>query len=165
MHKAKEVIGLPVLDLKTGQELGVVRDVIFNEEWLFSGLFVETKNLFRRGRHIPSDSIHSIGDDCVTVPDQEVLLPIVDNFVLNGIKTGPKSIVGKPLYTTNGNCLGQVEDIYFGEELGEITGYEVSDGLLSDILRGRKSLQSVESCTIGVDAVVIKEPNKREEIT
>lgn len=158
MHKSKDVIGLPVLDLDTGQELGVVRDVLFNEEWTFSGLFVEVKSLFRKGRFISSESIHAIGDDCVTVPHLDSLLPIQDVPHLNGINTGRATLLGKPVYTANGNCLGQVEDIYFQEEIGTIVGYEISDGLLSDIFHGRKTFKHVERCTIGVDAIVIPTP-------
>ena len=67
MHKANDVIGLPVLDLESGQERGVVRDVLFSEDWTFQGLLVEVKALFRRSRFVSSEEIHAIGEDYVVI--------------------------------------------------------------------------------------------------
>lgn len=155
MYKANDVIGLPVLDLKAGEERGVVRDVLFGEDLKFEGLFVEVKAMFRRGRFIPSRFIHAIGHDYVTIADEEMLLPIqgIDDFT--GLKTGPAKVIGKPLITANGQRLGQVEDIYFQTEFGSIIGYELSDGLLSDIMEGRKAVKHVERTKFGEDAVIL----------
>lgn len=155
MYKANDVIGLPVLDLQAGQERGVVRDVLFDEDLAFQGLLVEVKAMFRRGRFIRADSIHSIGDDYVTISDIEALLPIHGADHLNGVRAGPIRMIGKPIITANGHRLGQVEDIYFQTEFGTIIGYEVSDGLLSDLMEGRKAIKHMDRTTVGEDAVIL----------
>lgn len=155
MYKANDVIGLPVLDLEAGEERGVVRDVLFDEDLTFQGLLIEVKAMFRRGRFIPTHSIHAIGHDYVTIADEEMMLPIQGIDHLNGVKTGPIKMMGKPLITANGHRLGQVEDIYFQTEFGAIVGYELSDGLLTDIMEGRKAVKHVERTKIGEDAVVL----------
>lgn len=155
MYKANDVIGLPVLDLKAGEERGVVRDVLFGEDFKFEGLLVEVKAMFRRGRFIPSHNIHAIGHDYVTIEDEEMMQPIQGIDYLHGVKTGPTKVMGKPVITANGQRLGQVEDIYFQAEFGSIIGYELSDGLLSDIMEGRKAVKHVERTKIGEDAVIL----------
>lgn len=155
MYKANDVIGLPVLDLEAGEERGVVRDVLFGEDLKFEGLLVEVKAMFRRGRFIPSHLIHAIGHDYVTIANEEMLQPIHGIDHLTGVKTGHAKVMGKPLITANGQRLGQVEDIYFQAEFGSIIGYELSDGLLSDIMEGRKAVKHVEQTKIGEDAIIL----------
>lgn len=155
MYKANDVIGLPVLDLHSGQERGVVRDVLFNEDWTFQGLLVEVKALFRRSRFIPSEEIEAIGDDYVMIKNEEAMKPIQEVEHCNGLKTGPITMMGKPVITANGHHLGQVEDVYFQTEFGEIIGYELSDGIISDIVDGRKAVKHARSTRIGEDAVIL----------
>ena len=73
----------------------------------------------------------------------------------HGVKTGPIALLGKPVITSNGHHLGQVEDIYFQTEFGEIVGYELSDGIISDIVDGRKAVKHVSSAKISEDAVIL----------
>jgi uncharacterized protein YrrD len=156
VYKTNHVIGLPVIALEAGQELGVVRDVLFDEDWRFQGLLVEVKAFFRRGRYIPSDSIHAIGEDCVTIVDEEDMLPAQGLDHLNGFNSGPVKVKGKPVITSNGEHLGQLEDVYFDfQTLRTIVGYEISDGLLADLVDGRRVLRNPEKVTIGEDALVI----------
>jgi len=160
VYKANDVIGLPVIDLQKGQELGIVRDVLFDQGWTFQGLLVEVKTLFRRGRFIPSDSIHAIGGDCVTVSNSESLQWTQGFEHLNGLKNGQKTLLGKSIITPDGSCLGHVEDIYFREEIGSpregsIAGFEVSDGFLTDLKEGRKTVKPLQQVNIGEDAIVI----------
>lgn len=163
MFKASDVIGLPVLDLQAGQERGVVRDVLFDEDLAFQGLLVEVKAMFRRGRFIPADLIHSIGDDYVTISDEETLLPLDGAEHFNGVKAGPVRMIGKPIITANGHRLGQVEDVYFQTEFGTIIGYEVSDGLLSDLMEGRKAIKHMDRTMVGEDAVILPVPVVTDE--
>lgn len=155
MHKANDVIGLPVLNLESGHECGIVRDVLFDEDWTFQGLLVEVKALFRKSRFVASDEIHAIGEDYVVLANEEVMLPAQDVENYHGVKTGPVTMIGKPVITSNGQRLGQVEDIYFQTEFGEIVGYEISDGIISDILDGRKAVKHVISTKIGEDALIL----------
>lgn len=155
MYKASDVIGLPVLDLQAGHERGVVRDVLFDEDWTFQGLLVEIKAMFRRGRFIPSDSIQAIGEDYVTIRNEKAMHPLEGTDHMIGVKAGSSHMIGKPLITANGHRLGQIEDIYFHTEIGSIVGYEVSDGLLSDLMEGRKAVKHLERATIGEDAVIL----------
>ncbi len=155
MYKASEVIGLPVLDLQAGHERGVVRDVLFDEDWTFQGLLVEIKAMFRRGRFIPSESIQAIGDDYVTIADEGAMSPLEGTDHLVGVKAGSFHMLGKPLITANGHRLGQIEDVYFRTEFGSLVGYEVSDGLLADLMEGRKAVKHLDRATIGEDAVIL----------
>lgn len=153
MYKADHVIGLPVIDLSAGQELGVIRDILLDRDWTFQGLLLETKGLFRRGRYIPSTLIHAIGEDCVTITDHTGIMPLQEQNHLIGIAAGP--IKGKSMITQGGQFLGLIEDVYLDDEIKAIAGYEVSNGLLSDLMDGRKMVRHQDGVTLGEDAVVI----------
>jgi uncharacterized protein YrrD len=153
VYKADHVIGLPVFDLSAGQELGLIRDILLDKDLTFQGLLLETKGLFRRGRYIPSTFIHAIGEDCVTITDQARIAPLPEPNELIGIASS--ALKGKSIVTEDGRFLGLIEDVYLQDEIGKIAGYEVSDGLLSDLMDGRKMVRHKDGVTIGEDAVVI----------
>ena len=65
------------------------------------------------------------------------------------------SLIGKSLFTKEGEQLGLLEDVYFLEEVGTIVGYKCSDGFFSDILEGKRVVESDEPPAIGKDAIIV----------
>ncbi|RKD23939.1 hypothetical protein BEP19_05815 [Ammoniphilus oxalaticus] len=163
MLKANEVISLPVLDLESGQERGNVRDVLFCDDWTFQGLLVEVKALFRKNRFVPLHKVHAFGEDFVVIKNEQGLQPAQDAEGYNGIRTGPVVVIGKPAISSDGQFLGQIEDVYFQTEFGEIVGYELSDGIFSDIVEGRKTVSHVENAKISDDAVILPSTQIEQE--
>ncbi|GAB7386493.1 PRC-barrel domain-containing protein [Bacillaceae bacterium] len=154
MHKAQDVLGLPVIDLSTGSEIGVVQDLFFDADHVFRGVMLEANGWFHRGRFIRKESIFAVGKDCVTIRNAHALTSLrASDFT--GLVTGNKPLKGKPVITPNGLQLGQVEDVYFHEELGTIVGYELSDGFVTDILEGRKFLRHPGRVIHGEDALIV----------
>lgn len=67
MHKALDVIGLPVLEVETGKKLGAVKDFLIDREGGFCGLLLDARQWYSSPRWISRDEILAIGDDAVTV--------------------------------------------------------------------------------------------------
>ena len=59
--------------------------------------------------------------------------------------------------TRDGDGLGQIHDVYFLEEVGNLIGCELSDGLLSDLRNGRKFIPWRQDVTVGEDVVFLPE--------
>lgn len=169
VRKANDVIGLPVLSARSGEDCGIVRDVMFDDDWSFQGMLVEVKALFRKKRFVPSSAIQAIGEDYVMIDNDQALRPIEETDRLNGIKSGTIAMSGKPVISSNGNFLGQIEDVFFETEFGEIVGYELSDGMISDIIEGRKAIKHEKDAKIAENAVILPSETpsmltEREEI-
>ena len=79
MRKSQDIIGLPVIQVKTGERLGVVRDLLFDEQQQLRGVLLENGGWMRRSSFIPSDKIASFGEDAVIVDSEEAILPWMKN--------------------------------------------------------------------------------------
>lgn len=154
MRKALEIIGLPVVNSTTGEEFGKVKDLLFNDEWTFEGFLLEMNNWFKRGKYIPSSVEHVIGEDAVMIEEPEIH-SLERSSQLFGLLTGTPKIKGISVLTENGHQLGQIEDVYLLEKKGILVGYELSDGLLSDLREGRKMLKRPPEVTLGEDALIV----------
>ncbi len=156
MQKVRDLIDLPIIDIVSGRELGQVRDILFDRHFRFQGLLLEYCGWLRDGCYIPSDAVHSIGADCVFVRDADCILPYQRSTAsFFPLSDGPSHLRGKPVLSSDGYQLGQLEDVYFLDQLGTITGYEVSDGFWADITEGRKIVQTNEFLRVGKDALVV----------
>lgn len=154
MKKGQELIGLAVLDRRTGKQLGVVRDVYFDASWRLQGLIVENSGLFRQARCIPLEQVH-IGEDAVMAAGKEALQPLPEGMYT--LYSGENRLAGKPVMTKDGDGLGQIHDVYFLEEMGTLIGCELSDGFLSDLRHGRRFVPWRPDATVGEDVVFLPE--------
>lgn len=155
MQKSQEVIGLSVVQGNTGKKLGAVGDVLFDSSQAFCGLLMEDGGWLRRRRYIPKETIRAIGRDAVVIGDEAQILPLDEKSKhWIGICSGPKKLKGLPVLLANGYELGVIENVYFMEELGTLVGYELSDGLFSDLMDGRKVLKSSHPLIWGQDVLI-----------
>lgn len=159
-RKAEDVIGLAVIHVHTGEKIGHVLDLYFDDAGVLCGLQLDSSGIWRKGPFLMSEDILAIGEDAVTVAT-DIDRSAVDISAFHSLREGRDKLKGKPVITKNGMELGWVEDVYFHAELGTIIGYELTDGFLSDITAGRKMLPRLASYTIGTDAIVV--PNEMEE--
>lgn len=155
MHRALEVIGSQVMDVHSGDMVGRIEDVLFDGDGHLQGVLLEKKFWFGKQHYVPLSQIESIGEDIVTVTgvsqfDEET---ISDEFHFLKRKN---QLLGLPVVTSSGKQLGTVEDVYFQQEMGNIVGYELSDGLIADLTQGRKLLKPDETLQVGKDACVVK---------
>lgn len=154
MHRSHDIIGLPVIEMKTGKEVGRVRDLLFDERWHYRGILLEYKGFFKQGRYLTAEVISAIGDDCVMIPDERVISYYQQSPDWIALLAGPDQLKGKPVVTTCGRYLGFIEDVYFQEKPAKIVAYELSDGLLSDIMDGRQRVDQVDAI-LGEEIVIV----------
>ncbi|KXS42492.1 MULTISPECIES: PRC-barrel domain-containing protein [unclassified Candidatus Frackibacter] len=163
MHKGYEIIDLPVINLQTGEEIGAIEDVVFDpEEKRIVGLIINNKSLFQGSRMIAYEELHSVGEDAVTIEDDSVLTKLDDT---KEFLTGPNgSVIGSRVVTDDGKELGNIEDIILDSTNGQINGYEITDGLVQDILDGRGRLQVSDDLKYGKDVVIVSNLDNYQRI-
>ncbi|WP_169729975.1 PRC-barrel domain-containing protein [Thermicanus aegyptius] len=152
---------MPVIATKSGKRMGTVKDLLFDEKKRLMGALLTPKGLIRKAHYIPMEKILSVGEDALTVEDEEAISELDSTSHLFSVFNGEKHLKGKPVLTLNGHELGQVEDVYFLEEEGTLIGMELSDGFLSDVTDGRKFLPLSEKTKMGADAILV--PQELEE--
>jgi uncharacterized protein YrrD len=146
--------GQPVFDVTTGKTIGNIADFKLSDNGRIEAIVTDVKGLFGRDQHISFKDIRSFGNDGVMVQLQ--------NENHSGYeKSGHylyhhHGLMGQLLYTTEGEKLGMVEDVYFDEKLGTILGYEVSEGFFADLTEGKKVINTSAPLQFGEDIILIE---------
>lgn len=156
MQKARDIIGLPVIEVDNGKKWSTVKDILFDNQWVMQGLLLESKHWFSSPKYVAWDDILSIGPDAVTIPNESVLRTLEDETGMNLLFGGKNKIFGLPIVTVNGHMLGNLEDVYIDGKLGrKVIGYELTDGLISDLREGRKWIPHTDGVTVGEDTIIV----------
>ena len=149
MRRTREIVGLPVLNLKSGDQIGWVQDVVFDEDnRKISGVLLESAHIFHSNKGIPREYVAAVGKDALTISDhvvQEVL----------GVKWSEK--VGNQVFTQGGEAKGTIEDVFLDDSAENIVGFEVSDGLFSDLLEGRGTILQENVMVDGKDVLIVED--------
>lgn len=136
MHKMRNLLGLPVLSLGTGKQIGKVQDVILDiEHFSICGITVDMLVWTEVAVGIYYKDILSIGGDAIMIRNSECFIPI---DALLADKTSLKQICDKEVFTESGYHIGFIGDVLFTNKTGEIRAYQISEGLITDLLYGRK---------------------------
>jgi uncharacterized protein YrrD len=129
MQKAKSVIGKDVLSLATGGRIHSVKDILVgagNDEVV--AFLVDEGGLLGTSTVVPYEAIQSIGRDAVVIDQESSVVPAANTPEVKAILDRNNKPVGKPVYTEDGQKMGDIADFYFDDANGRITGFEVSGG-------------------------------------
>jgi uncharacterized protein YrrD len=157
MQKLRDIMGLPVLETKSGTQIGEVHEAILNlVEARVCGLAISGPTWFSQERGILFGDLFGIGRDAVTVDAVDVvqdLAEITDNPEIHHFQ----DVCDKQLYTETGLFLGTLVDIIFDPVTGEVRFYEVSDGFVTDFLYGRLVMPLPQAQIIERDRLIVPE--------
>ncbi|MBP3951378.1 PRC-barrel domain-containing protein [Halalkalibacter suaedae] len=156
MRTFSTVEGLPVLSRASGEECGHMIDLIYLNGHV-SGFMVDPKGLLTRHLFLPVENVLSFGDDGIMIKSSSELKPYVKDKQAFLLRHGKRRLQGTALLTKEGEKLGLLEDVYFHEELGRIVGYEVTEGLVADLIEGRRVVNSQANLTIAGGRAILTE--------
>ncbi len=135
--------------------MGEVRDLLIGRRGdRLSGLRVVCTGRFAL-KSLRFRDIHSLGEDAVIVHDATALLSPSRVRAVEAGARGPDAVIGKPVITADGRDLGIIDDIVIDPVAGKVTGYEVSGGLVTDLVDGKLILPVPPGMRVGQDAVLI----------
>lgn len=127
MKKSVEIIGLPVISIDEGRELGIVRDVVINPSAKeVSALLIEDHKWFMGARTFPFSAINGIGQYAVTIEKSESVTSVLDSSELLDLLATEVKIIGSKILTKTGQIQGKIIDIIV-DESGKIITCDVED--------------------------------------
>lgn len=157
MRKGKNIIGKDILSLEDGSRLQNVTDLITDPAGQrLVALVVDEGGLMSSARVVPIEAVSAFGKDAVVIQGAGAVIATSENDALRAIVDDDEKILGKKVFTTNGEDLGSVADIYFDETTGAVVGYELSSGLLGNAATGPSYLATDEITTIGTDVIYVQ---------
>ncbi len=127
MKKSVEIIGLPVISIDEGRELGVVRDVVINPSAKeISALLIEDYKWFMGAKTFPFSAVSGIGQYAVTIEKSESVTSVLDSSDLLELLASEVKIIGSKILTKDGQIQGKIIDIIV-DESGKIITCDVED--------------------------------------
>ena len=135
MKKSIEIIGLPVISITEGRELGMSKTLLIDaKNGSIAAITIEDEDWYRGVKLLPYSSVIAIGEDAVTVTNSENILTLEDAGDYEAMMDANIKIIGTKAITKSGTIQGKVVEIYVGEN-GKIEKCEIEgrDGSLSEI--------------------------------
>lgn len=160
MIKLQHIIGVPVVTLDTGKQVGVLKDAWFDEYWHLQGLIIEFASWFATShKAIRWSDVVACGEDTIVINSENHVHRLKPSQVTRSFLGGISKLKDRRVITVQGNELGRISDVYFLPIQGtQIVGYELTDGFVSDLMEGRKWLNvtnNSEAITLGDDAIIV----------
>ncbi len=126
MKTAQQIIGLPVVSIFDGNEIGKVKSVIINASKGTIDFFIIDSGIRSlAGGVIPAERVLGIGEYALTIQQPDDISDIVKIPAAIELMQKNITVSGTRVLTKKGSLLGEAGDIYFNdEESYNITGVE-----------------------------------------
>ena len=142
MKKSLEILGLPVISITEGRELGMSKSLLIDaKNGTVAAITIEDEDWYRGVKLLPYSSVIAIGSDAVTVTGSDKILTLEDAGDYESMLDANIKIIGTKAITMSGTLQGKVSEIFIGEN-GKIEKCEIeaADGSLSEITAEQVSI-------------------------
>ncbi|MBQ7704878.1 MAG: PRC-barrel domain-containing protein [Selenomonadaceae bacterium] len=135
MKKSAEILGLPIISITEGRELGTSKTLVIDaKNGLIAAITVEDEEWYRGVKLIPYDSIIAIGDDAITILHSDKILKLNQVGDFESMLDENIKILGTKAITRTGKIRGKICEIFVGDD-GKIEKCEIlaNDGSISEV--------------------------------
>ena len=153
MKKSVEIIGLPVISITEGRELGMSKSLLVDApNGSVAAITIEDEDWYRGVKLLPYSSVIAIGEDAVTITNSENILTLEDAGDYEAMMDANIKIIGTKAIIKSGTIQGKVVEIYIGDN-GKIEKCEIEgrDGSLSEIVSDQISIFGKQVTVIDSD--------------
>jgi uncharacterized protein YrrD len=134
--RGRDVSGMPVVDISTGEDIAEVRDVIFEpERGVIAGFTLGRRGFFgRRMRQLLAvESIYSVGSHAVTVDSAQAITEPGDAPTSVTQVDRKADVTANSVLTESGRELGTVRDVVIaGGRRPRVVGFQIGGGAAGD---------------------------------
>ncbi len=155
LHRYSEVLNLPVLCADSGRKAGVVKDIIFSlESKNVKALLLEQSGLSLKKKVVLLEELLSLGSDAAIINSTNCVTDM-DRTAYTEAFQDEGAILGLKVFSKAGGDLGIVKDVMFDWRTGKIESFEVSDGVIQDVMQGRKVIPLFGKVELGEEYAVV----------
>lgn len=121
MKILKEIIGLRIISVASGTQVGHIKDYMINPQGGSLDFFVvDQDSTYFGARVISIADIFGIGEFAMTIPDPNVIQDVAHNQAAQELIKQNVRVVGSKVLTKKGDLIGEVKEIAINEETGTI---------------------------------------------
>jgi uncharacterized protein YrrD len=155
MQTAGAMAGLAVVGEGSGDRLGRVQDVLFDQSsGRVTGFLVHPGGLFAKLQVLPRLYVRSIGTDALLVEPGKVLEEAKGEPIVEG-SLSAHSLDGRPVLDDTGKYLGKVGDVLVDESGPSVSALLLDTGLIAGVLHGKPRIPFGVVKAFGQDSIVV----------
>lgn len=156
LHRYSEVLNLPVICADSGKKAGVVKDIIFSlDNKIVMAFLLEHRGLSLNKKVVLIGKLLSLGSDAAIVNSSDCVSDM-NRTAYSEAFCDEGNLLGLKVYSKEGGELGVVKDVIFDYKTGKIESFEISDGLIQDVMQGRKLLPLFGKVELGEEFAVVE---------
>ena len=152
MKKSVEILGLPIISITEGRELGVSKTLLIDaKNGAVAAITIEDDDWYRGVKLIPY-SIIAIGEDAVTITHSENILTLDEAGDYERLLDENIRVIGTKAITRNGRIQGKVTEVFIGDG-GKIEKCEITapDGSVNEVDSEQISIFGKQVTVVDVD--------------
>ncbi|MGZ0086577.1 PRC-barrel domain-containing protein [Caldibacillus thermoamylovorans] len=150
MKASAQIIGLPIISIADGTQIGTVKNFVINpDKGSVDFLTVEHEDVQVSLKAIPFKKIVGIGEFAVTVASGHDVIDLSEIPIANQLVNKQIRIKQTKAITRKGQLLGEVQEFFLNEETGEIIGVSVR------LENGEAVLPSAQVLTYGKEMLIV----------
>lgn len=152
MKKSTEIVGLPIISISEGQQVGKVKSLVINpDKGSIDFLTIEHEDWQVSVKAIPYKKVVGIGEYAVTVESDSAVIDLNEIPIANQLVNKKIKITNTKVMTRKGELLGEVTEYFVDDETGNILG------VLLNVTNREVTLASDSILTYGKDIIIVKE--------
>lgn len=135
MKATKIIIGLRVISISDGTQIGVVKDIVLNPQGKsLDFIIIDQPSDYFGAKVISYADLLGIGEFAITIPNQDVIQDVAQNSEIQNLLKQDIRVIGTKVLTKKGQLIGEVKEVIINEETGRIASclFE-SDGEMQEI--------------------------------
>lgn len=126
MKRSEAFVGLPLIDVEQGLEVGKVKDLVVHPQRReVIALLVEDERWWKEAKAVSFPLIYGLGEYAVTVQNRQCIVPLntmpeIEKLLETGVHP-----IGIDIMTRSGRYVGHVSEFYIDTTSGKIVAYEI----------------------------------------
>lgn len=152
MKKSSQILGLPIISIADGSEVGTVKSLVINpDKGSIDFLTIEKEEWQVSVKAIPYKKVVGIGEYAATIETDSAIIDLNEIPIANQLVNKKIKIIGSKVMTRKGEMIGDVHEFYVDEDNGNILGTSIN-------VSGREVTLAANSViTYGRDIIIVKE--------
>ena len=158
MKKSVDILGLPVISITEGRELGMSKTLLIDApNRIVAAITIEDEDWYRGVKLIPYDNVIAVGEDAVTINNSENILTLDAAGDFETLLDDNIRVIGTKAITRTGVIQGNITEIFIGED-GSIEKCEITtpEGSTSEVTADQVSIFGKEVTVISPEGDVGK---------
>lgn len=155
MKKTRQFMGLPVMGIEKGEELGKVYGLLVNPDTgRVDYLLLDRQMWYSELRSLTYDAVLGVGEFAVTTQNDREICPVGSMPEVVSLLEKRVQVIKAGVMTRSGELVGSITEYYIDEKTGKIIGCEMSkngDGNIAGIIPAEKII------TFGPRYIVIED--------